>query len=96
MSMTGVELKSFIEEEGLENISFSGIMQIGKKGYMSDGVFSLPKDFKFLTPFSNEVYEATRFGDGYLVRMNAHSTSFSVEKVEKAIEEGTWQLVLVF
>ena len=96
MALTGASLKELIEENQLAGISFNGIVHIGNESYITDGVFSLPKEFEFTTEYTSHVSKAQKFGTGYLITSNGRSTGFSVEEVEKAIINGSWRIVLVF
>lgn len=96
MALTGATLTEFIEENQLAGISFNGIIHIGNENYISNGALACPDEFKFTTEFSSSVSTAQKFGVGYLITSNCRSTTFTVEEVQKAITNGSWQIVLVF
>lgn len=93
MAMTGSTLAEIIGAHQLGDITFTGIMHIGKQVYITDEVLQLPEKFKFTTEFSSRVASAEKFGKEYLVTIDGRLQSYSQEQAERFVSEDRWKIV---
>lgn len=96
MNMTGNELKAFIDEFELGDTVITGMVHIGKGGGNPDDTFELPDKFYFQSSEQKEAFYAHKSNDVYYVTINGLNTKWTVEEVEECVNNGSWNIVILF